>query len=110
DCSEGYQPAALRDQEGRLWFATLDGVARVNPRTIQVNTNAPPVVIERVEYTDRSGNDRTLLDPGTNTLSLPAGSVDLKIVCAALTYASPGKAHYAYRLNGTGGKWVDMGD
>ena len=110
DCPEGYQPAALRDSEGRLWFATLDGVVRVNPRTIQVNTTIPPVVIERIEFTDRSGANRTLLDPGTNAIDFPAGSTDLKFVCAALTYTSPGKAQYAYRLDGTGNKWVEVGD
>ena len=110
DCSEGFQPAAVRDTDGRLWFATLDGVVRVNPRTIQVNTNIPPVVIERIEFTDGAGASQTLLDPGTNAVDFPAGSVDFKFVCAALTYTSPGKARYAYRLDDTGNKWVDVGD
>ena len=110
DCSEGFQPAAMRDHEGNLWFATLDGVVRVNPRTIQVNTVPPPVVIERVSFIGGSGTNQTIFDPGTNAIILPPGSSELQFVCAALTYSSPEKAHFAYRLEGAGDKWVDMGD
>ncbi len=110
DCSEGFQPAALRDRNGNLWFATLNGVTRVNPRTIRVNTNPPPVVIERLNFTDSSGTNQVVYDPGTNTITLPPGITELQFTAAALTYASPEKARYAYRLDGAGDKWVDMGD
>ena len=38
-----YQPQVTKARDGRIWFATLDGVAVIDPRRIRANTIAPPV-------------------------------------------------------------------
>ena len=56
--------------DGKLWFATVKGVAMVEPNTMRVAT-APPVMIEGV-FVDRRRLDRNApeqtLAPGTRTL------------------------------------------
>jgi len=108
-CSEGFQPTAVRDAAGDLWFATLDGVVTVNPGAVRINALAPPVVIEQATYRDRGGTQRVLIAP-RGSIELPAGSTDLDIRCAALSYAAPGKNRYAFRLEGVDRDWVDLGN
>jgi PAS domain S-box-containing protein len=99
----------MKDSEGRLWFATLKGVAQIDPRTLHLNTNAPPVIIERVAFTDRSGTHREILPPFAGTVTVPAGSRELEVHYAGLSYTSPEKMRFAYRLQGEAEDWVDAG-
>jgi signal transduction histidine kinase/ligand-binding sensor domain-containing protein len=46
DCRGGGQPASCKAQDGRLWFATVKGLAVVDPRVLPFNALPPPVVIE----------------------------------------------------------------
>ncbi|MBE0664205.1 MAG: hypothetical protein IH584_00175, partial [Candidatus Aminicenantes bacterium] len=46
-CNNG-QPAAWKDNSGRLWFATLAGVVSIDPANIRKNERVPPVRIEEV--------------------------------------------------------------
>lgn len=109
DCAEGYQPTAARDSSGRLWFATLNGVVTVLPEAIRINTNPPPVVIERVAFKNHAGVWQEILDPGSEPPVLPPGSYDIEVRAAALTYAAPEKSDYAFRIRGDGADWVDLG-
>jgi PAS domain-containing protein len=108
-CSEGFQPTALLDAATNLWFATLGGVVTVDPRAVRINTLAPPVVIERLTYRTPQGAQRVILAPEGN-IDLPAGSTDLDVRCAALSYAAPEKNRYAFRLEAVGPDWVDLGN
>ena len=109
ECSEGYQPTALRDSAGRLWFATLNGVVTVDPRAVHVNTNPPPVVIERLAYRDTSGVWQEILDPIKKHPVLPAGSYDIEVRAAALSFAAAEKSQYAFRSLKQGAEWVNLG-
>src|SRR6185369_7945956 len=46
-CSEGSR-SAIRTRDGRLWFATVNGISVVNPRELHTNTVPPPVLIQEV--------------------------------------------------------------
>ncbi|MDR3460541.1 MAG: two-component regulator propeller domain-containing protein [Verrucomicrobiae bacterium] len=107
ECAVAFQNTALRDQAGRLWFATQKGVATVDPRSLQLNTNPPPLVIERVSYTEHSGNKIVLENPGTATLVLPAGATELAIDYAALSYTAPDKIRFTCRLEGPRRTWAE---
>lgn len=52
-CDAGGQPAGCRARDGRLWFATVNGVAVVDPTHLPFNPLPPPVVIEEVVLDDR---------------------------------------------------------
>lgn len=53
-CSGGSQPASCKAQDGRLWFATVNGAAVVDPKQLRFNSLPPPVVIEEVLMDDRA--------------------------------------------------------
>lgn len=109
ECSEGFQPTAALDSAGRLWFATLRGVVRIDPTTFRVNARPPPVVIEQVSYTDRQGTNHLVLAPSGAELALPAGCTGLEFRYAALSYSAPEKTAYVYHLAGLGAKEVAAG-
>ena len=44
ECSSGYQRAAWRGKEGRLWFTTVKGAGSVQPGAFRPNPLPPPVV------------------------------------------------------------------
>jgi len=48
ECSGSIQPTVARDAQGRLWFATSEGLASVNPANIPRNQTLPITHIERV--------------------------------------------------------------
>ncbi len=107
-CAEGFQPTAIRDSSDRLWFATQKGVAGVNPANLHLNTNVPPVFIERVTYTDRDGKKFVLHNPGEMEMLLPAGLPDLKIDYTALSYAAPEKVRFDCQLIGPHQTWAEI--
>ena len=100
ECAEGVQPAAAREETGRLWFATGNGLVTVDPRRLKFNTNAPPLTVERVVYNDRQGKRREMLSPPAQ-ISLPAGNTEVEVQVAALTFVAPERVNYAYRIEGT---------
>ncbi|MBA2733673.1 MAG: hypothetical protein H0U54_12360 [Acidobacteria bacterium] len=46
ECNGGHQPAGVRTRDGRLWFPTQDGAAVIDPQTIEIKAQPPPVVVE----------------------------------------------------------------
>lgn len=48
ECTGGFQPAGLKDSDGRLWFPTLAGVAIVDTRKISKVNYAPELTLERI--------------------------------------------------------------
>ena len=107
ECAVGYQSTALKDSQGRLWFATLKGVTSVDPRQLHLNTNTPPVIIERVISRDRLGVFRELPWAGEPTIMAPAGTRELGIEYTALSYTAPEKMQFAYKLEGLDEQWVN---
>ncbi len=108
-CAEGYQPTALRASQGRLWFGTDRGVVTVDPAGLRLNTNLPPVLVERVGFTDHAGTNHILLKPFADKLVIPAGSTELAFFFDALSYTAPEKVEFAYRLEGVNKNWVSLG-
>ena len=45
--------SAIKTREGELWFATMKGIAVVNPGEIIIDKSPPPVIIETVLSNDR---------------------------------------------------------
>ena len=100
----GGQPTASRSPDGRLWFATATGVAMVEPATLELDAALPPVYVERI-VADRQAVDRT----GSGDLRLAAGTRDVELHYALLSFVSPEQAHYKYRLQGYDRDWVETG-
>ena len=95
-------PKVVKTPDGRLWFATTDGVMVLNPRALPHNALPPPVHVERVVA------DRQSYAPSSR-LNLPPLIRDLEIDYTALSFVAPEKVLFRYRLEGRDHDWQDAG-
>lgn len=107
EASSGGHPAAWGMRDGSLWFATLDGVAWVQPRSVGRNAVPPPTVIEAVLLNDRPVELPGLMAGGE--LRVPPSERRLQVQYAGLSFLAPQKVRYRYRLVGFDRDWVDAG-
>jgi signal transduction histidine kinase/ligand-binding sensor domain-containing protein len=103
----GFSPAVTRSSDGKLWFASLDGVSVVDPRHLPFNKIPPPVHIEQITA-DRKTYDASSATNGR--ISLPALIRDLKIDFTALSLVAPEKVLFRYKLEGRDRDWQDAGN
>ncbi len=102
EASSGGHPAAWKLKNGTLAFATLKGVAMIDPEHAPTNALPPQVVIEQVSI------DEQPLDP-SQALSIPPGHGRVSIQYAGLSFVAPQKVRYKYKLQGFDRDWVDAG-
>jgi diguanylate cyclase (GGDEF)-like protein len=105
ECNGGSQPAGWRDSQGRLWFATLHGVAVLDPRKLLRDVELPRVFLEKV-LVDRRPAD---LNAPDRRATFPAGSQDFEFHFTALSFAAPDRILFRYRLEGRDRDWVEAG-
>ena len=103
ECSRGGHPAAWRSADGRLWFATLKGLAVVNPAHMELDRVPPKVAIEQVSIDDEPASIRA-------ALKVPPGHSRIEIHYAGLSFVAPQKVRYRYMLQGFDQHWVDAGN
>jgi signal transduction histidine kinase/ligand-binding sensor domain-containing protein len=94
----GFQPSAWQDADGRLWFATVRGLATVDPREAMPNPTVPGVAIEAVTVDGKSM-------PTNGPLDLPTGARSLEIQYTGLTSIAPEQLVFRYRLDGVDRDW-----
>jgi signal transduction histidine kinase/ligand-binding sensor domain-containing protein len=98
---------AVQGIDGKLWFASKSGVVGVNTKEL-LNRRPPPVVIESV-LLDQQPVTNFTSNPG-ELIKVPAGTRNVEIHYAALTYISPAMGVYKYRLRGLDPDWVTGGN
>jgi PAS domain S-box-containing protein len=96
------QRAGARDSKGRLWFGTLKGVCMIDPNRSANNASAIPVIIEEVIL------DKYVYDP-TKPAKAPPGEGVLSFRYTGLSFLTPEKVHFRYKLDGFDKDWVDAG-
>jgi len=101
-CTSGGRPSAWKGQDGNLYFATIKGLARVDPAHLLVNPLPPPAVIETLV-----ANGRSIVPQ--NGLRVPPGKGDLEIHFAGLSFDESKKVQFRYQLSGFDAGWVDAG-
>ena len=119
ECSGGRQPVCVKDSDGRIWFATLKGVAVIDPSGFRLNTVPPPVLIEEVSYMTRAGGARygtvladdedafiRLFPPFDGVVRLPAGSRRIEVRYTGLSFVSPEKVRFETMLEPVDIGWV----
>ncbi len=99
-CTGGFQPAGSKTTNGTLWFPTIKGIVKMDPKTITFNTVEPPVFIERFLV---DGMSRKI----TESLKFPATTSEIKVSFTALSFTAPRKVRFRYRLKGYNDKWVE---
>lgn len=108
--SNQFQPnAGLMASDGRIYFGSTKGMQAFFPYQIKINKIAPQVFITSVELYNNNvevGSER--LKEALNhvqQLDLYHGDDMLTLAFASLSYISPEKNQYAYRLEGFDKDW-----
>lgn len=98
----GHNNVGLRLRDGRLLFATGDGVALVDPQQVSFNPTPPHVVIEAVKI-DNAAIARDV------EVRVQPGQSNLEIQYTGLSFIKPGQMRFRYKLIGQDPDWVDAG-
>ena len=124
ECSGGYQPTCCAGADGRLWFTTSKGAAWINPKKLPFNALPPPVRIEefRVDkqpvfesdpgpqvHHDFSPPPGPSRQSASTPLRISAGRHYFEFKFTALSFVSPDKVQFKWRLRGADREWVDGG-
>jgi signal transduction histidine kinase/ligand-binding sensor domain-containing protein len=108
-CNDFAKPAAWKGRDGRLWFATIKGLAVINPKAERnLNFNPPPVLIEEIVANKQSFQPP---QPGASgELRIPPGRGDVEIHYTGLSLQVPERVRFRYKLAGRDSDWVDAGN
>jgi ligand-binding sensor domain-containing protein/signal transduction histidine kinase len=96
-----YGPKVVRTADGRLLFATHEGVSVIDPEQIPRNDVAPPVHVEQIVADGKTYSPSS--DP-----QLPALVRNLRIDYTALSLTVPEKVRFRYMLEGRDQDWVEV--
>jgi ligand-binding sensor domain-containing protein/signal transduction histidine kinase len=102
ECSGGGHPAGTKTRDGRLWFATIKGVAQLDPANLRINEIPPPVAIEQVKV------DEISYAPGA-PLELPPGQTRFEFYYTGLSFTAPEQLRFKYKLEGFDPAWIEAG-
>jgi signal transduction histidine kinase/ligand-binding sensor domain-containing protein/DNA-binding response OmpR family regulator len=102
ECNGVCQPPGCKTRDGKLWFPTQKGAVVIDPGDIRMNMLPPPVVIEKIFVDMQPFNFH-------QSSHLAAGSRNIEIHYAGLSYIEPAKVKYRYKLEGYENKWIDAG-
>jgi signal transduction histidine kinase/ligand-binding sensor domain-containing protein len=95
-------PSAVQTTDGRIWIATTNGVAWIDPKRIVRNSVLPAVLIESVIAEDRKYDSSTVL-------RLPPRTAHLQIGYTATSLTIPERVRFRYKLEGQDTEWQDAG-
>ncbi|MFP2925730.1 two-component regulator propeller domain-containing protein [Pyxidicoccus sp. 3LG] len=95
-------PSLVEGQDGRLWFASTNGLGVIDPKHIHRNPRPPPVEIRSLIAGER-------VHSPTTPVWLPPRTRDLRITYSAPTLGMPERVSFRYRLQGLDDTWQDPG-
>jgi ligand-binding sensor domain-containing protein/signal transduction histidine kinase len=99
----GNTSAGTRTPDGLLWFPSIRGIVKIDPRHIRMNPLPPPVQIERVSI---DGAPLTLAD-GAN---IGPGAQQWEFHYTGLSLLVSQRSLFRYRLEGFDKDWIDAGN
>jgi signal transduction histidine kinase/ligand-binding sensor domain-containing protein len=105
-CSGGFQPATFRDDKGKLWFSTGRGVVVINPDDIKVNQLPPPVLIEKMIV---DGKPEGEINSTNGPLIIGPGSQRVEFDYTGISFVTPEKVGFKYRLVALEKEWINAG-
>lgn len=105
----GNQPAAWKTTGGALLFSSMKGVVIVDPARMPHSTLVGPVRIERIVIDKTEQPIDQTRQAGGRGIEAPRGAGGVELHYAALSYFTPEKLRFRYRLEGIDRDWVDAG-
>jgi signal transduction histidine kinase/ligand-binding sensor domain-containing protein len=103
ECTGDFHPAGWRGSDGTLYFPTVNGIAKVQPATLEVNKLPPSVIIEEARAHGRSWQ------AGGTQLKVGPGRSRLEFRYTALSLSAPEKVRFRTKLEGLEDEWRDVG-
>jgi ligand-binding sensor domain-containing protein/signal transduction histidine kinase len=108
-------PRAVLAADGKLWFATPEGVVNVNAHQTETEPGGWPVYLESASF---NGHEPISLMRGELWAPPPVGEafrapVDLRsleIRFTGLRFGAPEEVRFRHKLDGSDADWVDDGD
>jgi signal transduction histidine kinase/ligand-binding sensor domain-containing protein len=94
---------AVRFGGDKIWTVSLVALQELDPEHFVANSMPPPLKIEGVVADHK-------LYPANAPIRFPPSTHDLEIDYTALTFTTPEKVRFRYRLIGSDKDWQDAGD
>lgn len=111
ECTGGSSPAAYKLRSGKLAFATVRGVALIDPQPQVFEATVPAVMVEevranrepqKVEHPVAQGEAETL-----PTVTIKPGLRECEFHYTGLNFAAPERVRFRYQLIGLDADWVE---
>jgi ligand-binding sensor domain-containing protein/signal transduction histidine kinase len=102
ECRAGVQPAACRTHDGRLWFSTTNGLVEVDPAHLTRASIPPRTAVSAVIVNGERMN-------AAHKLKLNSDQRNVEIRYAGLSFVSPEKVTFRYKLEGFDKEWTEAG-
>jgi signal transduction histidine kinase/ligand-binding sensor domain-containing protein len=109
ECSGGLQPACWKASDGRLWFSTSASAVVVDPRKVTKSLAPPIVAIEQMRV-NGSMVPITSDNEGRSPHDVPPGRHRYEFLFTGLSFNSPEKINFQWRLDGVDEDWIDGGN
>ncbi len=123
ECTGGFSPAGLKTKSGLLWFPTLKGVVVVDPRLHIADTAQPPVLLEEVlldgvvdpefhvPVAAKAGPDNkdAAQEGKSEMLHISPGNHRVEFRYTGVSFDSPERVRFRYRLDGLDDDWLEAG-
>ncbi len=112
ECNGG-SPSAWKDSNGCLWFATIAGVAMVNPRALHMNPVPPTVILESIKADSMElsvqWNDTLSAENAHSAIIIPPHTEKFEFRYTATSLVVPERVRFKYMLEGYDKDWTDAG-
>jgi len=98
------EPSIAEAGDGRLWFATIKGIAWLDPASLDkaYNSTPPTVLVSSFVWDGKTHSN-------LKNLVLPPQTGSIEIDYTALSLAIPERVLFRYRLDGVDKEWQDAG-
>jgi diguanylate cyclase (GGDEF)-like protein len=103
ECNFKAHPAILKDQTGKLWFATLSGLARIDPVRLRTDSQFLQPLVEDIFA------DGHPIAPSASGYLVRSDESNLSIRFTAATFIAPEQMQLRYRLLGLEEEWLQGG-
>ncbi|HEX3102737.1 MAG TPA: triple tyrosine motif-containing protein, partial [Pyrinomonadaceae bacterium] len=116
--TSGHWPMTAKSRDGLLWMAMSTGLAVIDPRNSEGNSNPPPVLLKRVVMDEEIVADYGNILPAQSpvdlsrakaSLQLPPRHSRLEFDWRALNFSAPENVNFRYQLVGLDASWIDGG-
>lgn len=105
ECVGDWHPNVCRTQDGRIWFATVKGVAVIDPKEVVQPLAVPSVVVETLHTEDGQELFPDRNKEPVSFLGLPKGAKRFDIRYTALSFVSSAQCQFQYQLEGFDRGW-----